>query len=146
MSHTHVQPQPHYYWFLSLSIRLLDVIAGRKDPAGLREGQILVDGEVVTSELRLSSAYVVQVHKYRRTHAYFKSKILWISPSNSCPHYLCFQDDILMGTLSVRENLLFSANLRLNPQKYSSSNKNSRVDAILEDLGLTDCADTKVQC
>ncbi|XP_042286920.1 broad substrate specificity ATP-binding cassette transporter ABCG2b isoform X1 [Thunnus maccoyii] len=92
---------------------LLDVIAGRKDPAGLRQGQVLVDGKVVTSDLRLSSAYVVQ-------------------------------DDILMGTLSVRENLLFSANLRLNPQHHSSTDKQSRVDAILQELGLTDCADTKI--
>lgn len=45
--------------------RLLDVIAGRKDPAGLRQGSVLVDGKVVTSKLRLSSAYVVQV---RLTH------------------------------------------------------------------------------
>lgn len=43
--------------------RLLDVIAGRKDPRGLRSGQVLVDNKVVTSELRLISAYVVQVSK-----------------------------------------------------------------------------------
>ncbi|KAE8300416.1 ATP-binding cassette sub-family G member 2 [Larimichthys crocea] len=92
---------------------LLDVIAGRKDPAGLRQGKVLVDGKVVTSDLRLSSAYVVQ-------------------------------DDILMGTLSVRENLLFSANLRLSPKHHSSADKKSRVDAIIQDLGLTDCADTKI--
>lgn len=46
----------------SLSIRLLDVIAGRKNPVGLKQGLVLVDGKAVTSELRLSSAYVVQVH------------------------------------------------------------------------------------
>lgn len=57
---------------------------------------------------------------------------------------LLFQDDILMGTLSVRENLLFSANLRLNPQYYSSEDKHSKVNEIIQDLGLTDCADTKV--
>ncbi|KAM7394541.1 hypothetical protein PAMP_021337 [Pampus punctatissimus] len=91
---------------------LLDVIAGRKDPAGLRQGQVLVDGKVVTSDLRLSSAYVVQ-------------------------------DDILMGTLTVRENLLFSANLRLNPKHHSSADKHSRVDVIIQELGLTDCANTK---
>lgn len=59
---------------------------------------------------------------------------------------MCFQDDILMGTLSVRENLLFSANLRLNSQHHSSTDKNSRVNDIIQDLGLTDCAHTKVQC
>ncbi|XP_034394319.1 broad substrate specificity ATP-binding cassette transporter ABCG2b [Cyclopterus lumpus] len=92
---------------------LLDVIAGRKDPAGLKLGKVMVDGKAVSTELRLSSAYVVQ-------------------------------DDILMGTLSVRENLLFSANLRLNPKHHSSTDKNNRVDAIIQDLGLTDCAGTKI--
>ncbi|XP_032417811.1 broad substrate specificity ATP-binding cassette transporter ABCG2b isoform X1 [Xiphophorus hellerii] len=92
---------------------LLDVIAGRKDPAGLRQGIVRVNGKAVTSELRLSSAYVVQ-------------------------------DDILMGTLSVRENLLFSANLRLNPKHYSSADKQERVNSILQDLGLVDCANTKI--
>uniref|UniRef100_A0A087XN88 ATP-binding cassette, sub-family G (WHITE), member 2c n=1 Tax=Poecilia formosa TaxID=48698 RepID=A0A087XN88_POEFO len=92
---------------------LLDVIAGRKDPAGLRQGTVQVNGKPVTSELRLSSAYVVQ-------------------------------DDIVMGTLSVRENLLFSANLRLNPKYYSSADKQERVNSILQDLGLVDCADTKI--
>uniref|UniRef100_A0AAX7VBS2 ABC transporter domain-containing protein n=1 Tax=Astatotilapia calliptera TaxID=8154 RepID=A0AAX7VBS2_ASTCA len=92
---------------------LLDVLAGRKNPAGLRQGNVLVNGKVVTSDLRLSSAYVVQ-------------------------------DDILMGTLSVRENLLFSANLRLNPKDHSTADKHQQVNTIIEDLGLTDCADTKI--
>ncbi|XP_064817910.1 broad substrate specificity ATP-binding cassette transporter ABCG2-like [Oncorhynchus masou masou] len=93
---------------------LLDVIAGRKDPAGLKFGQVLIDGKMVTSDhLRLISAYVVQ-------------------------------DDILMGTLSVRENLLFSVNLRLDPRHYSTADKQQRVDSIIEDLGLQDCAHTKI--
>ncbi|KAI4895951.1 hypothetical protein NFI96_018487 [Prochilodus magdalenae] len=92
---------------------LLDVIAGRKDPRGLRSGQILVDNKFVTSELRLMSAYVVQ-------------------------------DDILMGTLSVRENLLFSANLRLPRHEYSVKEKKKKVMSIIKDLGLEDCANTKI--
>nr|XP_046188594.1 broad substrate specificity ATP-binding cassette transporter ABCG2-like isoform X3 [Oncorhynchus gorbuscha] len=92
---------------------LLDVIAGRKDPAGLKFGQVLIDGKMVDSDLRLISAYVVQ-------------------------------DDILMGTLSVRENLLFSVNLRLDPRHYSTADKQQRVDSIIEDLGLQDCAHTKI--
>lgn len=92
---------------------LLDVMAGRKDPRGLRTGQILVDNKIVTSELRLMSAYVVQ-------------------------------DDILMGTLTVRENLLFSANLRLPRQQYSDADKEKKVKNIIEQLGLEDCADTKI--
>lgn len=113
------------------------MIAGRKNPAGLKQGLVLVDGKVVTSELRLSSAYVVQVHYYTR---YFDVFSVCMAPSSA----LLFQDDILMGTLSVRENLLFSANLRLNPRHFSPEDKNSRVNEIIRDLGLIDCADTKV--
>ncbi|XP_036392395.1 broad substrate specificity ATP-binding cassette transporter ABCG2-like [Megalops cyprinoides] len=92
---------------------LLDVIAGRKDPQGLRSGQVLVDSKVVTSDLRLSSAYVVQ-------------------------------DDILMGTLTVRENLAFSGNLRLSRAEYSSKDKEEKVSSVIRELGLQDCADTKI--
>ncbi|XP_059374088.1 broad substrate specificity ATP-binding cassette transporter ABCG2-like isoform X2 [Carassius carassius] len=92
---------------------LLDVIAGRKDPKGLKSGQVLVDNTTVTSDLRLCSAYVVQ-------------------------------NDILMGTLSVRENLAFSANLRLSRKEYSSADKKMRVDSVIQELGLKDCADTKI--
>uniref|UniRef100_A0A8C1LSB7 ABC transporter domain-containing protein n=1 Tax=Cyprinus carpio TaxID=7962 RepID=A0A8C1LSB7_CYPCA len=92
---------------------LLDVIAGRKDPRGLKSGQVLVDNTIVTSDLRLCSAYVVQ-------------------------------NDILMGTLTVRENLAFSANLRLSRKEYSSADKQMRVDSVIQELGLNDCADTKI--
>uniref|UniRef100_A0AAR2J832 ABC transporter domain-containing protein n=1 Tax=Pygocentrus nattereri TaxID=42514 RepID=A0AAR2J832_PYGNA len=93
--------------------RLLDVIAGRKDPQGLKSGQVLVDGAVVTSSLRLSSAYVVQ-------------------------------NDVLMGTLTVRENLTFSANLQLSPADHSFSDKAMKVESVIQELGLKDCADTKI--
>ncbi|XP_067277857.1 broad substrate specificity ATP-binding cassette transporter ABCG2c [Pseudorasbora parva] len=92
---------------------LLDVIAGRKDPKGLKSGQVLVDNTIVTSDLRLCSAYVVQ-------------------------------NDILMGTLTIRENLAFSANLRLSRKEYSSSDKEKRVESVIQELGLKDCADTKI--
>ena len=45
------------------------------------------------------------------------------------------QDDVVMGTLTVRENLMFSANLRL-PQIMTSEEKNDRVDEAIEELGL----------
>lgn len=58
---------------------------------------------------------------------------------------MIFQDDVLMGTFSVRENLLFSANLRLNPSLYSNMDKQAKVNEIIKELGLEDCANTKVQ-
>ena len=54
------------------------------------------------------------------------------------------QDDVVMGTLTVRENLMFSANLRL-PQTMSDDEKCDRVDEAIDELGLATCADTKVR-
>ncbi|KAJ8022612.1 ATP-binding cassette sub-family G member 2 [Holothuria leucospilota] len=53
------------------------------------------------------------------------------------------QDDVVMGTLTVRENLAFSAALRL-PDTLSKEERESRVDDVVKELGLGQCADTKV--
>jgi len=50
-----------------------------------------------------------------------------------------------MGTLSVRENITFSAALRL-PSRYSSADRKERVWQVMEELGLTEVADSKVNC
>jgi len=54
------------------------------------------------------------------------------------------QDDVVMGTLTVRENLMFSANLRL-PETMTNEEKSDRVDEAIEELGLDKCANTKVR-
>ncbi|XP_072038572.1 broad substrate specificity ATP-binding cassette transporter ABCG2-like isoform X1 [Amphiura filiformis] len=90
---------------------LLDVLAARKDPNGLK-GTVLIDGAPQPENFRLCSGYVVQ-------------------------------DDVVMGTLTVRENLAFSASLRLS-KKISKKEKKERVEDIIMELGLTKCADTKV--
>ena len=48
-----------------------------------------------------------------------------------------------MGTLSVRENLTFSAALRL-PSSVGRKERADRVEDVISELGLQDCADTKV--
>ena len=48
-----------------------------------------------------------------------------------------------MGTLTVRENLMFSANLRL-PKVISQKEKEKKVEDTLYELGLQSCADSKV--
>ncbi|XP_071829124.1 broad substrate specificity ATP-binding cassette transporter ABCG2-like isoform X2 [Apostichopus japonicus] len=53
------------------------------------------------------------------------------------------QDDVVMGTLTVRENLEFSAALRL-PKNVSKAERKERVEDVINELGLTHCADTKV--
>ena len=49
-----------------------------------------------------------------------------------------------MGTLSVRENLHFSAALRL-PSRMTRAERKERVEKVIDELGLRGCASTKVQ-
>jgi ABC-type multidrug transport system ATPase subunit/ABC-type multidrug transport system permease subunit len=53
------------------------------------------------------------------------------------------QKDILLPSATVRECIDFSAKLRL-PAKFTSQERTEQVDTIIEKLGLTKCADTKV--
>ncbi|XP_068614174.1 broad substrate specificity ATP-binding cassette transporter ABCG2-like [Brachionichthys hirsutus] len=53
------------------------------------------------------------------------------------------QDDVFMGTLTVRENLRFSAALRL-PSSVPESEKEARVWRLIKELGLTKVADSRV--
>ena len=53
------------------------------------------------------------------------------------------QDDVVMGTLTVRENFMFSANLRLS-KKITDEEKKQRVEDTVIELGLKACADSKV--
>ncbi|XP_056312559.1 broad substrate specificity ATP-binding cassette transporter ABCG2d [Danio aesculapii] len=89
----------------------LDVLAGRKDPAGL-SGEVLVNGALQPPNFKCLSGYVVQ-------------------------------DDIVMGTLTVRENLSFSAALRLSSH-VSPREKEARVNHLISELGLNKVADAKV--
>ncbi|KAL6050551.1 ABC transporter domain-containing protein [Balamuthia mandrillaris] len=53
------------------------------------------------------------------------------------------QEDTLVGDLTVRENLYFSALLRL-PLSISIAKKKEKVEQIITELGLSDCANTAV--
>jgi ATP-binding cassette subfamily G (WHITE) protein 2 len=58
--------------------------------------------------------------------------------------HCCMKDDVVMGTLTVRENLMFSANLRL-PESIKRRQKEERVQETIDELGLISCADSKVK-
>jgi len=51
--------------------------------------------------------------------------------------------DIISGILSVRENLMFSANLRL-PRSKTLNQRIELVNKIIHNLGLEKCADTRI--
>lgn len=53
------------------------------------------------------------------------------------------QDDTLIGTLTVREMISYSARLRL-PDKMSREEKQALVEGTITEMGLQDCADTVI--
>ena len=53
------------------------------------------------------------------------------------------QEDMLMGTLTVRETLMYSALLRL-PQSMSMEAKRVRVQEVMQELGIDHLADRKI--
>ncbi|XP_013008140.3 broad substrate specificity ATP-binding cassette transporter ABCG2-like [Cavia porcellus] len=59
-----------------------------------------------------------------------------------CSGYVA-QDDVMMDTLTVRENLHFSAALRL-PTTMTNHEKNEKINEVIKDLGLNKVADSKV--
>ncbi|KAI0381261.1 P-loop containing nucleoside triphosphate hydrolase protein [Hypomontagnella monticulosa] len=62
---------------------------------------------------------------------------------HSVRHAYVMQQDILLPTLTVRETLRYSANLRLPPPTTKEERMRIVEEVILE-LGLKDCADTRI--
>ena len=50
----------------------------------------------------------------------------------------------MVGTLTVRENLTFSAALRL-PKSYSWAERKEKVNTVIDELGLRKVADSRVK-
>lgn len=53
------------------------------------------------------------------------------------------QDDNLIGTLTVRETISYSARLRL-PDRMAWSEKRMLIESTIVEMGLQDCADTVI--
>uniref|UniRef100_A0A0B6ZBZ1 ABC transporter domain-containing protein n=1 Tax=Arion vulgaris TaxID=1028688 RepID=A0A0B6ZBZ1_9EUPU len=66
-----------------------------------------------------------------------------LPPNFKCMVGYVVQDDTLMGTLTIRENIQFSAALRL-PMSVKAAERNQRVVDVISELGMEKCADTKV--
>ncbi|XP_047423343.1 broad substrate specificity ATP-binding cassette transporter ABCG2-like isoform X2 [Sciurus carolinensis] len=66
-------------------------------------------------------------------------------PANfKCNSSFVVQDDILLDTLTVRENLHFSAALRL-PTTVTKHEKDERIKKVIDELDLEEVADSKVE-
>lgn len=53
------------------------------------------------------------------------------------------QEDTLIGTLTVRESIHYSAHIRL-PDKMPREEKMAIVESTIMEMGLQDCADTPI--
>ena len=62
---------------------------------------------------------------------------------NSVRSSYVMQQDILIPTLTVRETLQYAADLRL-PPPTSTEERKSRVTEVIRELGLQECADTRI--
>ncbi|KAG5975653.1 hypothetical protein E4U55_007602 [Claviceps digitariae] len=58
-------------------------------------------------------------------------------------HSYVMQQDVLLSTLTVRETLHYSAALRL-PSSTSQETRNQVVEEVILELGLKECADTRI--
>uniref|UniRef100_A0AAQ5ZI47 Broad substrate specificity ATP-binding cassette transporter ABCG2 n=1 Tax=Amphiprion ocellaris TaxID=80972 RepID=A0AAQ5ZI47_AMPOC len=64
-------------------------------------------------------------------------------PNFKCLSGYVVQDDVVMGALTVRQNLRFSAALRL-PKSVPQREKEARVNHLITELGLAHVADSRV--
>ncbi|KAI3318986.1 P-loop containing nucleoside triphosphate hydrolase protein [Xylariaceae sp. AK1471] len=62
---------------------------------------------------------------------------------NSVKHAYVMQQDVLLPTLTVRETLKYSADLRL-PPPTTGGQRTQIVEEVILELGLKDCADTRI--
>lgn len=53
------------------------------------------------------------------------------------------QENVFLGTLTVKETLTYSAHLRL-PSKMTKDEKNEVIENTISKMGLQDCAETKI--
>ena len=90
-------------------------------------GDVVINNELIPENFRCASGYVTQV--------------------NICCYYtyniVCAQEETVTGTLTVKENIMFSAQLRL-PRDMTYDEKIEIVEEVIVDLGLQNCAHSRV--
>lgn len=110
---------------------LLDIISGRKEKRGVT-GNVVINGELIPENFRCTSGYVTQVNLC----SYIECLLL-------CTTIMCTQKETVTGTLTVKENIMFSAQLRL-PRDMTYDEKKEIVEEVITDLGLQSCAHSRV--
>lgn len=96
---------------------LLDILAGRKST-----GQI--DGHVKLNGVDIAESGVDTARRLSTGYV--------------------TQEDVFKPTLTVREHLQFHAELTLDPLRYSAEQRRSKVQLVMQDLGIEHRADTRI--
>ncbi|XP_055986565.1 ATP-binding cassette sub-family G member 8 isoform X2 [Sorex fumeus] len=110
-----------------------------------RSGQMLA----VIGDTDCGRASLLDVLMGRAPSARAQSGQVWINGRPSTPQRVrksvahVRQHDQLLPHLTVRETLAFVAQLRL-PRNFSQAQRDERVDAVIAELRLRQCADTRV--
>ncbi|CAF3709491.1 unnamed protein product [Rotaria sp. Silwood1] len=90
---------------------------------------------------------LLDILAHRKDHNGLHGQILvdGLPPPHSFKYMVGYviQNDIISDTLTVRENLMFSANIRL-PKEVPYEERVERVTKVISDLGLESCAETKI--
>ncbi|RVW69980.1 ABC transporter G family member 11 [Vitis vinifera] len=121
---------------------LLDALSSRLAANAFLSGSILLNGRKTKlsfgtcSECFISNICDSQVLFFRKRGKGPRLHLFWDKA------YVT-QDDNLIGTLTVRETISYSARLRL-PDKMRWSEKRALVESTIIEMGLQDCADTRI--
>lgn len=100
-------------------------------PSGSGKTTLLnfLSGRLVSTNLRIEGGYELNGIAISSVEPY-ANQIAYI-----------MQDDILLETMTPRESLMFAASMRL---QLSKVRRERRVNTLIEQLGLSDCCDTKI--
>ncbi|CAF4061728.1 unnamed protein product [Rotaria sordida] len=92
-----------------------------------------------------SSLLDILAHRKDRRGLHGQILVDGLPPPDSFKYMVGYviQKDTICETLTVQENLMFSANIRL-PKEVSYTERVERVMKIISNLGLESCADTKI--
>ena len=99
-------------------------------------GDVVINNEFIPENFRCASGYVTQVHELSAINTLH---ILLLHVQ----YYVCLQEETVTGTLTVLENIMFSAQLRL-PRDMTYDEKIEIVEEVIKDLGLQHCANSRV--
>ncbi|XP_065906201.1 broad substrate specificity ATP-binding cassette transporter ABCG2-like isoform X2 [Dysidea avara] len=133
-----IQPKPFLSHFKTIPTKkILDNVSGSMNP-----GLNVIMGPSGSGKSSLLDVLADRKAKKGLTgHVLINGKRQ--SHNFKCASAYVVQEDLLLGTLSVRENIAFSAALRL-PTSLTREERSDKVENVISELGLSHVANSKV--